>query len=146
VQSAGMHTIAKVLTPSFSPSHTAAGTETLYAVLVPDTVWVEEPMLVFYRTHMRNYMHALVDDYLGALRLRRPYTYLFQTRIFNLATFGNIDDIGNITGMSTQAIPVCMPASGNDSGSPEHERSMFAAFSSEVDDLRPHLQRCGTES
>ena len=131
--------------PSFSQWHTAAGTETLYAVLVPDTVWVDEPVFVFYRTHMRNYMHALVDDCLGALRLRRPYTYLFQTRIFNLAAFGNIDGIGNIAGMSTQEIPVCMPASGNDPGSPEHVGSMFTAYS-EVDDLWPHPQRCGTVS
>jgi hypothetical protein len=67
-----MHTIAKVRAPSVSRRHTAARTETLDAVLVPDTVWVDEPVFLFYRTHTGNYMHALVDDYLGALRLTHP--------------------------------------------------------------------------
>ncbi len=44
----------------------------MYAVLVPDTVWVDEPVFLVCRTHTGNYMHALVDDYLGALRLARP--------------------------------------------------------------------------
>ena len=35
-------------------------------VLVPDTFWIEEPVFLFYRTHTGNYMHALVDDYLGS--------------------------------------------------------------------------------
>lgn len=31
----------------------------------PKATWVREPTFLLHRTHTANYMHALVDDYLG---------------------------------------------------------------------------------
>ena len=44
----------------------------MYAVLLSDTGRIGKPVFLVCRTHTGNYMHALVDNYLGALRLARP--------------------------------------------------------------------------